>query len=669
MGIQDEDVARVRAASDIVAVISQHTQLRKVGQRWSGICPFHNEKSPSFSVNPTEGVYYCFGCRVSGDVITFVREIEHLDFVGAVEWLAAKAGIGLTYTDRDEGQQRRRSRLLQEAMAKAVLWYHDRLLNHRDAGAARRYLRTRGFDRELVEKFQIGWAPDRWDELSKHVRLPADVLTDCGLGFVNRAGKQQDFFRARILFPIYDDQGRPVAFGGRKLPDTDGPKYQNSRENALYKKSSTLYGLNWAKSDIVRSNEVVVCEGYTDVIGFVRAGIPRAVATCGTAMTEDHIKSLKRFTRRIVLAYDGDEAGQRASDRVFEWEARHEVEISVLALDAATDPDELSRTNPAALVEAVEQATPILGFRVSRVLKSANLATPEGRARAASAALAVVAEHPSSLVRDQYVMEIAGFCRVDEQRIREELQRIAAGLEREARSAKHTGNRSGKSEGRDSSRDSNRDSHRDGSAARNHEGRDSDGDPGPWEDGAPPPELDQSESSDSWPGENRGGRGQPTRATTATSRSRPVAQPREGSEMEALRMMLNQQVTGIPDNCAVLFADPRCREGFELLTAHDHVSSALEAASEATHELLARLVVEESGAEPLDVLIRLTSEATRRAMASFELQARKAADPLDYAPVIGWLKLRLDDLRDDEPTMESLDQLLAWLPEHASEFE
>lgn len=423
MGIVDEDVVKVRQTADIVAVVTQHTQLRKVGQRWTGLCPFHSEKSPSFSVNGVEGLYYCFGCRASGDVITFVREIEHLDFVGSVEWLANKFGVTLRYTDADEGESRKRHRRLQDTLGKAVDWYHDRLLHGPDAGPARAYLRSRGFDRDLVEAHRVGWAPDGWDLLCRHLKVPDDVLVDTGLGSRNKANKQQDFFRARILFPIFDDQGRPVAFGGRKLPDADGPKYQNSRENALYNKSRTLYGLHLAKADIVTAGEAVVCEGYTDVIGFFRAGVPRAVATCGTALTEDHIRSLQRFTKRLVLAYDADEAGQAASERVYEWEQRYEIEVSVLGLAKGSDPDELSRSDPEALKAAVANAKPFLGFRIDRVLDGADLSTPEGRSRAAERAIDVIAEHPSPLVRDQYVQQVAATCRQEPDLLRELLRR------------------------------------------------------------------------------------------------------------------------------------------------------------------------------------------------------------------------------------------------------
>ncbi|HEV2368896.1 MAG TPA: CHC2 zinc finger domain-containing protein, partial [Acidimicrobiales bacterium] len=267
MAILDEDVARVRAETDFVAVAGEHIALKRQGRRFVGLCPFHAEKTPSFSINAEEGLYYCFGCQASGDVITFVREVEHLDFVGAVEFLAARAAIQLRY-DQATGTERRRTRPLQDALEAAVDFYHERLVSGPDSAAARRYLRQeRGYDGDIVRKFKIGWAPDEWDALSRSLSVPDAVLRDTGLGFVNSRGRRQDAFRARIMFPIFDPGGRPVAFGGRLLPGggVDGPKYKNSADTPLYSKHRTLYGLNWAKSGIVEAGEVVVCEGYTDV--------------------------------------------------------------------------------------------------------------------------------------------------------------------------------------------------------------------------------------------------------------------------------------------------------------------------------------------------------------------------------------------------------------------
>src|SRR5579885_791680 len=304
MGIVGEDIERVRAATDFVAVAGEHIALRRAGRRWQGLCPFHAEKTPSFSINAEEGLYYCFGCGAGGDVITFVREVEHLDFAEAVERLAARAGITLRYDTAAVSEDRRRRGRLVEVMERAVDWYHQRLLSGPDGAAARAYLRSRGYDGEVVRHYRLGWAPHAWDELCRALKAPEDVLRDTGLGFKNKLGRHQDFFRARILFPIFDVRGEPVAFGGRRLEGTADqgpsgpgsgvivPKYRNSPETPLYSKSKILYGLNWAKAAVVEAGEVIVCEGYTDVIGLAQAGLPSAVATCGTALADDHVRVL-----------------------------------------------------------------------------------------------------------------------------------------------------------------------------------------------------------------------------------------------------------------------------------------------------------------------------------------------------------------------------------------
>ncbi|HMJ74438.1 MAG TPA: DNA primase [Iamia sp.] len=422
MGITDETVAEVRGRADIVQVASQFMQLKKVGRRFSGLCPFHGEKTPSFSINAEEGLYHCFGCQVSGDTIRLVQELQHLDFPEAIEWLASQCGVTVRYTERGQGERRERKAHLHAALEKAVAWYHDRLLNGRDAGAARAYLRQRGFDGESVRRYRLGWAPDDWDLLSRHLDLPDKVLVETGLGFVNRARRQQDFFRGRVLFPIFDAQDNAIGFGGRIMPGQEGPKYRNTGQTPLYDKSKVLYGLNWAKSDVVKAEEVIVCEGYTDVIGFADVGVPRAVATCGTSLTEDHVRILKRFARRLVLAFDPDAAGAAAAERVYAWEQAHELEVVVADLPAGLDPGDLARSDPDRLRAAVEKPTPFLGFRVERALAAGRTDTPEGRARTAEAALDVIGEHPSDFVRDQYVMEVADRCRIDVERLRASLR-------------------------------------------------------------------------------------------------------------------------------------------------------------------------------------------------------------------------------------------------------
>jgi DNA primase len=419
VGILDEDVARVREATNMVAVVSEHLALKRVGRRYQGLCPFHAEKSPSFSVNPELGLYHCFGCGVGGDAIRFIREIEHLDFATAVERLAAKANITLRYDDAAVTKDRQRRDRLVEAMTAAAAFYHHLLLEDASGGLARRYLRSRGFDGDVARAFSIGWAPDRYDALSLHLqqqKFARQDILDAGLAFVNRVNKLQDFFRSRVMFPIYDVRGDAVAFGGRALEG--GPKYKNSPESPIYQKSRVLYGLNWAKPDIVAKSEAVICEGYTDVIAFFGAGVPRAVATCGTALTEDHVRVLRNFAPNLVLGYDADDAGQNAALKIYQWEDSYEIRLSVADLPVGKDPADVGQEDPARLAAAVEGARPFLEFRLERLLRAADLASVEGRAAAAKAAVALVAEHPSDLVRDQYLMQLAERVGIDVDRLR-----------------------------------------------------------------------------------------------------------------------------------------------------------------------------------------------------------------------------------------------------------
>ena len=429
MGILDDDIARVRDATDLVALASEHLALKRVGKRFVGLCPFHAEKTPSFSVNPDIGRFYCFGCSQTGDAITFVREVEHLDFVDAVERLAARAGITLRYDDKAVAKDRGRRARLVDVVDAAIGYYEQLVLESPEGGIARRYLRSRGFDGDAVRRFRIGWAPDDFDRLSVSLQrkgFSRNDLTDAGLAFVNRVNKLQDQFRARLMFPIFDSKGDAVGFGGRALGD-DGPKYKNSPETPLYQKSRLLYGLNWAKAEVVARGEVIICEGYTDVMAFALAGAPNAVATCGTALADDHFQILKNLARKVVLAYDSDAAGQGAAERWYGWEQRFEIQVQVADLPRGRDPADVWRDDPETLLRAVGSAKPFLEFRIDRALAAAERDTIEGRARAAEIAAAIVAEHPSDLVRDQYVMKLAGGLDIDADRLREAVARARSG--------------------------------------------------------------------------------------------------------------------------------------------------------------------------------------------------------------------------------------------------
>jgi DNA primase len=274
MAIAEDDIQKVRSAVALSDIVSPYSQLRRSGRGQVGLCPFHSERTPSFSVNDETGRYMCFGCGAKGDVFTFVQQMEHLDFIGSVEKLASKAGIELHYTSGAGSGERKHRKELQALMERAVDWYHERLLSGPDARAAREYLRGRGLSGEVARQFKLGWAPDEWDALCRALDAPSSTLNEVGLGFVNKAGRLQDSFRARIMFPIFDENGAAVAFGGRILPGSADPaKYKNSTETPIYTKSRTLYGLNWAKGNVVKEDKVIVCEGYTDVIGFHRSGV------------------------------------------------------------------------------------------------------------------------------------------------------------------------------------------------------------------------------------------------------------------------------------------------------------------------------------------------------------------------------------------------------------
>ncbi|HWE66126.1 MAG TPA: DNA primase [Acidimicrobiales bacterium] len=626
MGIPDEDVAQVRAATDIVALIGEHAALKKVGRRWTGLCPFHTEKSASFSVNAEEGFYYCFGCQASGDAITFVRAMEHLDFVDAVRLLADRAGVVL-HEDAEVGKDRKRRTDLLDAMERAVVWYHERLLRSPDAGPARDYLRSRGYDGEVVRQFRLGWAPDEWDALSRALKLSERTLTDSGLGFINKRGRSQDAFRNRVLFPICDPSGRPVALGGRILPLRAGqppserpePKYKNSQETPIYAKRRTLYALNWAKQDVIAKGEVVVCEGYTDVIGFFQAGVPRAVATCGTALGEEHFTLLRNFGRRIVLAYDADSAGQSATSRVYEWERKHEVDVVVAELPGGSDPGELARTDPDSLARAVAEARPFLQFRIDRILGAGDLGTAEGRARMADAALTAVAEHPDDLVRDQYVMQLSDRCRLEAPRLRERLEHLRAHPPAEPPPKR----------------------------ARPTSPNDASGDPGDRRD----PE-DEHEWDDSFG-------------------AAPIVVQRAGPGMEALKLAVHRPEDVADRLQPVLFVDVTQRDAFTALVEHDDLHDAIASGSPAVAGLLRRITVEEpligdpEIGDPVDSVVAvLLREAVRRALSGVEKESRGLdaswqAGAAQTAQVRHWL----DELDDPASRRTAADRLVAWLTE------
>ena len=415
MTFRRDDIERVRTATNLIELVQTVTTVRRTGKSYMAICPFHQEKTPSLSLDPAKAVWYCHGCHQGGDVFKFLMDTKGLDFNDAVEELASQAGITL---ERDPGEKRRRSdrdRLV-EAMTAAVDFYHRRLHDGVDAGKARAYLRGRGYDADTVEHYRVGWAPAAqgtdWDVLVRDLggRGVSDrAMLDAGLAARGRNGRLRDWFHGRVLFPIHDLRGDPVGFGGRLL-EGEGPKYLNTPETKLYQKARLLYGLDKAKAPITRASRSVVVEGYTDVIACHRNGIPEAVATCGTALGEEHIDLLRRFADRVVLAFDADQAGAGAALRGGQLKSPFEMglDLRVAMMPAGSDPADLAQDGRLVeLKQAVDTAVPLVRFRIDRMLESFDLDEPEGRARAVKEVAPLLAEQGDPIAREEYIRHVS----------------------------------------------------------------------------------------------------------------------------------------------------------------------------------------------------------------------------------------------------------------------
>ncbi len=413
-----EDIERVRSATNIVDLVDSVTTVRKRGRAVKAICPFHQEKTASVSIDVGRGLYHCFGCGAGGDVFKFVQETQALDFSEAVEFLAARAGITLRI-DQKAAQRRGERQTMVEAVEKAVEFYNERLKHAPDAASARKYLRSRGYDAEVVDRFRLGFSPsETWDALVRHLKdkgVTEKTMLDAGLAARGQRGRLRDWFRGRVMFPIYDLNGSPVGFGARLL-DGEGPKYLNSPETRIYRKAQLLYGLNWAKAPITRAGYSLVVEGYTDVIGLHLAEMPVAVATCGTALGEEHFDLLRRFSERIVLAFDADEAGVGAALRGDELSTPSDLDLDVRValMPKGADPADLVQEGRLdELRAAVEKSRPLLEFRIDRELEQHNLDEAEGRARAVRSAARLIARQSDEIVRTEYARRVARVTGID----------------------------------------------------------------------------------------------------------------------------------------------------------------------------------------------------------------------------------------------------------------
>ena len=409
----------VRDAVPIDAVVSEYLQLRNAGGgNLKGLCPFHDEKSPSFHVSPAKGLYHCFGCQEGGDTVDFIMKIDHLSFAETIERLASQAGITLRY---EEGgytpgrQQGERTRLV-EAHKAAAQFYVEQL-DGPEAEIGRKFLAERGFDQAAAQHFGVGYSPAGWDHLTRFLRgrgFSDQELVLSGLSQEGRRGPI-DRFRGRLMWPIRDIAGEVVGFGARKLRDDDnGPKYLNTPETPLYRKSQVLYGIDLAKKEIAKTSRAVVVEGYTDVMACHLAGVTTAIATCGTSFGEGHIKILRRLLMdnagsEVVFTFDGDAAGQKAALRAFEDDQKFAAETSIAITPGGMDPCDLRLAKgDAAVADLVEARTPLFEFALRHVVSRHNLDTTVGRAAALDEAAPIVANIKNSSIQHESAVQLAG---------------------------------------------------------------------------------------------------------------------------------------------------------------------------------------------------------------------------------------------------------------------
>ncbi|MCQ4197860.1 DNA primase, partial [Streptomyces parvulus] len=418
--INDEDVKAVRDAVPIDAVVSEYLQLRNAGGgNLKGLCPFHDEKSPSFQVSPSKGFFHCFGCQEGGDTITFVMKIDHLTFSEAVERLAGQAGITLRYEEggyNPSHQRGERIRLV-EAHKIAAQWYAEQLATSPEADTGRAFLADRGFDQAAAQHFGVGYSPQGWDHLTRYLRGKGFSDKELVLSGIAQEGRRGpiDRFRGRLMWPIRDIGGDVVGFGARKLYEADnGPKYLNTPETAIYKKSQVLYGIDLAKKDIAKASRAVVVEGYTDVMACHLAGVTTAIATCGTAFGGDHIKILRRLlmdngSARVIFTFDGDAAGQKAALRAFEDDQKFAAETYIAIAPDGMDPCDLRLAKgDDAVADLVEPRTPLFEFALRQIVSRYDLDTPAGRAAALDEAAPVVARIKNSGAQHEVAVQLAG---------------------------------------------------------------------------------------------------------------------------------------------------------------------------------------------------------------------------------------------------------------------
>jgi DNA primase len=420
---------RVKQQADIVRVVGEYVRLKKTGKDFSGLCPFHQEKTPSFTVSPIKQIFYCFGCGKGGDIFNFVMEMERCEFPDALRLVAEKCGISIPKPKPSSPAERTQSSVrttLVEMHREAQTFFVKQLQGTAEGKLARAYLEDRGLDKATTERFGIGYAPSGGDMLLSHLKgkYAERLLAESGLVSRGEGGRLFDRFRRRITFPIANESGKIVAFGCRSLGD-DQPKYLNSPETPIYSKSNVLYHLDRAKEALRRSDFAVLVEGYMDAIAVARAGISNVVASCGTSLAEPQIKLLGRFTKRVIVNYDPDNAGQAATERSIAILLEQDFEVRVLALPGKADPDKFIREQGAdAYMKLLKESPPYVDYLIGRA-RQMDMTTAEGKLRAVNFLLPYVQKIPNRILRSEWATRIAQQLRLDEPVLRAALSKAA----------------------------------------------------------------------------------------------------------------------------------------------------------------------------------------------------------------------------------------------------
>ncbi|HEY7451152.1 MAG TPA: DNA primase [Candidatus Limnocylindria bacterium] len=419
-------VAEIKSRLPVAEIVGETVQLKRAGSTMKGLCPFHTEKTPSFTVSPERESWHCFGCGEHGDIFTFVMKRDGIDFREALNRLAERAGVELSAAGAKEDRRRKR---LRDALEAAIAWYREVLRQASVAEPARQYLAERGFTEETLDQFGIGFAPDNWEALVKRLAargFTTEEMVAAGLASVGQRGKPVDRFRGRIMIPIRDASGKPTGLGGRVMPGGEGPKYLNSPATALFDKSRTLYGIDLARQAIRREKLAVIVEGYTDVMAAHQAGFTNVVASMGTALTGGQVDIVTRYADAITLAYDVDLAGEAATERGLLEElgpSQAITKLRVIRIPSGKDPAELLQTDPDAWRQAIEDAKPLMDYFMEREAARVDMSTVAGRREMAGRVLAKLQRITDSVVQDMYLQELSQIVKVDERILREGLER------------------------------------------------------------------------------------------------------------------------------------------------------------------------------------------------------------------------------------------------------